>query len=297
MPEVKTAVIPAAGFGVRFLPATMEVPKEMLCVIDRPIIHHVVDEAMKSGIDNFVIIGGRGKEGLNRYFNIHPELEQHLEKKKNAEELSKVKAISDLSDRFTFVTQREPKGLGHAISCAKKAVQNEDAFAVLLGDTIYNSDNIPVTKQCIEAFKKHGKPIIAVEKVKKEDVGRYGIVGMEPVTDRLGKITKLVEKPSPESAPSFNGSFYGITGTYILTPDIFEHLEKLQPGAGGELQLTDALSELLKQNDLYYLIIDGERFDISDPTELVKVSLRLAMKNPQMRSEILKLLSELKLTS
>ncbi|MBI4015343.1 MAG: UTP--glucose-1-phosphate uridylyltransferase [Candidatus Aenigmarchaeota archaeon] len=297
MPEIKTAVIPAAGFGVRFLPATMEVPKEMLCVVDRPIIHHVVDEAMKSGIENFIVIGGRGKESLTRYFNIHPELEQHLERKNNTEELKNVKAIGDLSDRFTFVTQKEPKGLGHAISCAKKAVQNESAFTVLLGDTIYSSDNIPVTKQCIEAFKKYGKPIIAVEKVKKDDVNRYGIVGMEPITGSIGKVTKFVEKPSPETAPTFNGEFYGITGTYILTPSIFEHLEKVQPGTGGEIQLTDALAELSKQTDIYYLIIDGERFDVSNPTELVKVSLRLAMKDKKMRSEILNLLSDLKLTS
>ena len=231
---IKKAVIPAAGFGTRFLPATKAQPKEMLPIIDRPTIQYVVQEAVDSGIDDILIITGKGKRAIEDHFDRNYELEMRLEEKEDQLLLDEMRRLSDMA-HLHYVRQRDLNGLGDAIRYAKQHVGNEP-FAVLLGDTIMDSV-IPVTQQLIDTYAQYGGSVIAVEKVPHDKVNRYGIVGGNPLSDRIIELTDLVEKPSIEDAPSN----LAIAGRYILTPEIFAMLEQTPAGKNGEIQLTDAM--------------------------------------------------------
>ncbi len=268
------AVIPAAGRGTRFLPATKAQPKEMLPLIDKPVIQFVVEEAVASGIDDILIITGRGKRAIEDHFDKSFELENILERDGKTDTLKEVRDISDLAD-IHYIRQREPKGLGNAIYYAKKHVGDEP-FVVLLGDDIISSD-VPCTKQLIEYYEKYKAPIIAVNKVEKETIESYGVVDGELVEDRVYKVKDLVEKPKPEDAPSN----LGITGRYLLTPDIFDAIDKTKPGKGGEIQLTDALKILSQERDMYAYDFEGVRYDLGNKADYIKATIEYALRRDE----------------
>lgn len=270
------AVIPAAGLGTRFLPATKAQPKEMLPLVDKPAIQFVIEEAVASGIDDILIITGRGKRAIEDHFDKSFELEEILEKKKKYELLKQVQRITDLAD-IHYIRQRDALGLGHAISFAKKHVGDEP-FAVLLGDDIVFSKT-PCTKQLIKMYQKYKSPIIAVEKVEKHMIEQYGIIDGKPVDDNLYEIMDLVEKPTPDEAPSN----LGITGRYILTPEIFDAIEKTKPGKGGEIQLTDALRILSERQNLYAYNFHGKRYDLGNKCNYLKASIEYALRRSEFR--------------
>ncbi len=270
------AVIPAAGLGTRFLPATKAQPKEMLPLVDKPAIQFVIEEAVASGIDDILIITGRGKRTIEDHFDKSFELEEILEKKKKYELLKQVQKITDLAD-IHYIRQRDALGLGHAISFAKKHVGDEP-FAVLLGDDIVFSKT-PCTKQLIEMYNKYKSPIIAVEEVEKHMIEQYGIVDGKQVDDNLYKIRDLVEKPTPDEAPSN----LGIIGRYILTPEIFDAIEKTKPGKGGEIQLTDALRILGERQNLYAYNFHGKRYDLGNKCNYLKASIEYALRRSEFR--------------
>lgn len=271
------AVIPAAGLGTRFLPATKAQPKEMLPVYDKPTIQYVIEESVNSGVDDILIVTGKGKRSIEDHFDRSFELEHHLKTKGKEEFLKEIEYISDLAD-IHFIRQKKQKGLGDAIYCAKKHV-GDDPFVVMLGDTI-TKDKVPCTKQLIDIHEKYGKSVIALEEVPDEKVERYGIIGGEEIEDSIYKIDKLVEKPPLRVAPSN----LAIMGRYVLTPDIFDHIENVQPGYGGEIQLTDALSKL---DEIYGQVFKGESFDIGNRIDWLKTSLRFALEDDEARENIL----------
>ena len=268
------AVIPAAGRGTRFLPATKAQPKEMLPLIDKPVIQFVVEEAVASGIDDILIITGRGKRAIEDHFDKSFELEEILERDGKNDLLKEMRDISDLAD-IHYIRQREPKGLGNAIYYAKKHVGDEP-FVVLLGDDIISSD-VPCTKQLIGYYEKYKAPIIAVNKVEKDMIESYGIVDGELVEDLVYKVNDLVEKPKPEEAPSN----LGITGRYLLTPDIFDALEKTKPGKGGEIQLTDALKILSREREMYAYDFEGIRYDLGNKADYIKATIEYALRREE----------------
>lgn len=271
------AVIPAAGLGTRFLPATKAQPKEMLPVYDKPTIQYVVEEAVESGVDDILIITGKGKRPIEDHFDRSFELEHHLKTKGKEDFLKEVESISNLAD-IHFIRQKKQKGLGDAIYCAKKHVGDEP-FVVMLGDTI-TKGSTPCTKQLIEVYKKYGKSAIAVEEVPEDKIERYGIIGGDEVEDGVININKLVEKPPLSVAPSN----LAIMGRYFLTPDIFDHIENVKPGYGGEIQLTDALAKL---DAIYGKIFVGESYDIGNRIDWLKTSLKFAMDDEESRETIL----------
>jgi len=268
------AVIPAAGRGTRFLPATKAQPKEMLPLIDKPVIQFVVEEAVASGIDDILIITGRGKRAIEDHFDKSFELEEILERDGKTDTLKEVRDISDLAD-IHYIRQREPKGLGNAIYCAKKHVGDEP-FVVLLGDDIISSD-VPCTKQLIEYYERYKAPIIAVNKVEKDMIESYGVVDGDEVEDLVYKVKDLVEKPKPEDAPSN----LGITGRYLLTPDIFDAIDKTKPGKGGEIQLTDALRILSQKRDMYAYDFEGVRYDLGNKADYIKATIEYALRREE----------------
>jgi len=280
------AVIPSAGLGTRFLPATKAQPKEMLPIVDKPTIQFVVEEAINSGIDDILIVTGRGKRAIEDHFDRSFELEYVLETQGKSELLKKVREISDIAD-IHYVRQKDRLGLGHAILCAKDHVGN-NPFAVLLGDTIVESE-IPCTKQMIELYKEYKGSIIAVEKVPRDRISSYGIVDCEEIDNSVYKIRDLVEKPSPEEAPSD----LGIIGRYILTPEIFNCLEKTNPGKDGEIQLTDALRLLKEIQPIYAYRFIGKRYDIGNKFDYLKASIEYALRNQELRDEFRKYLRDL----
>lgn len=277
MKTVKKAIIPAAGLGTRFLPATKAQPKEMLPLLDKPTIQFVVEEAVASGIDDILIITGRGKRAIEDHFDKSLELESFLTSKHNEKLLKQVKDISDLADIY-YVRQKEQKGLGHAIHCAKKHVGDEP-FAVLLGDTIVES-KIPCTRQMIGYFNEYEGSIIAVEEVLREKIESYGIIDGLRINDSVYKIRDMVEKPKPESAPSN----LGIIGRYILTPEIFDALEETPPGKGDEIQLTDALRVLNKKQSMFACKFVGKRYDIGDKLDYLKATVEYALSREDIGS-------------
>ena len=279
------AVIPAAGYGTRFLPATKAQPKEMLPVYDKPTIQYVVEEAVASGIDDILIIIGRGKRAIEDHFDRSIELELSLKNSKQEEYLKEVTDISELAD-IHFIRQKEQKGLGDAVYTAKKYVGSEP-FCVLLGDTVTVSKT-PCTRQLIDIFEKYNSSVIAVEQVRKEEIERYGIVKCEPI-DSIFKIIDLIEKPKPEDAPSN----LGIIGRYLLTPEIFDCIEKAPYGAGGEIQLTDALGLLKDRQDVYAYEFKGTRYDIGTKLDWLKSSIEIALQREEIKGELLKYLKEL----
>lgn len=271
------AVIPAAGLGTRFLPATKAQPKEMLPVYDKPTIQYVIEESVNSGVDDILIVTGKGKRSIEDHFDRSFELEHHLKTKGKEEFLKEIEYISDLAD-IHFIRQKKQKGLGDAIYCAKKHVGG-DPFVVMLGDTI-TKDTVPCTKQLIDIYNKFGKSAIALEEVPDEKVERYGIIGGEEIEENIYKIDKLVEKPPLRVAPSN----LAIMGRYVLTPDIFDCIETVEPGYGGEIQLTDALSKL---DEIYGQVFKGESYDIGNRIDWLKTSLRFALDDEKAKDEIL----------
>ena len=271
------AVIPAAGLGTRFLPATKAQPKEMLPVYDKPTIQYVIEESVSSGVDDILIVTGKGKRSIEDHFDRSFELEHHLKTKGKEDFLKEIEYISDLAD-IHFIRQKKQKGLGDAIYCAKKHVGN-DPFVVMLGDTI-TKDTVPCTKQLIDIYERYGKSVIALEEVPDEKVERYGIIGGEEIEDSIYKIDKLVEKPPLRVAPSN----LAIMGRYVLTPDIFDCIENVEPGYGGEIQLTDALSKL---DEIYGQVFKGESFDIGNRIDWLKTSLKFALEDEDAKEDIL----------
>ena len=276
------AVIPAAGLGTRFLPATKAQPKEMLPVYDKPTIQYVIEESVNSGVDDILIITGKGKRSIEDHFDRSFELEHHLKTKGKEDFLKEIEYISGLAD-IHFIRQKKQKGLGDAIYCAKKHVGN-DPFVVMLGDTI-TKDTVPCTKQLINIYEKYDKSVIALQEVPDEKVERYGIIGGEEIENAIYKIDKLVEKPPLCVAPSN----LAIMGRYVLTPDIFDCIEDVEPGYGGEIQLTDALSKL---DEIYGQVFKGKTYDIGNRMDWLKTSLMFALENDKDREEILSFLRD-----
>lgn len=274
-------VIPAAGLGTRFLPATKNSPKEMLPLVDKPAIQYVVEEAVESGIDDIIIVTGRGKHSIEDHFDIAVELEHVLKENNNNEMLEEIRRISELAD-IQYVRQKKALGLGHAILCAKKHVGKEP-FAVLLGDDIVFS-KVPCTKQLIDKYEKYQSSIIAVEPVPENRIETYGIIKYDkPVEKNLYPILDLVEKPKKEKAPSN----LGILGRYILTPEIFKCLEKTQPGYGSEIQLTDALRLLKQKENMYGFEFYGKRYDLGNKMDWLKTTFDVALMRKEFRDELL----------
>jgi UTP--glucose-1-phosphate uridylyltransferase len=282
------AVIPAAGLGTRFLPATKAQPKEMLPIVDKPAIQFVVEEAINSGIDDIIIITGRGKRAIEDHFDRSFELEYVLREKGKTELLKQVVDISELAD-IHYLRQKEMKGLGHAIYCAKDHIGNEP-FAVLLGDTIVEA-RVPCTRQMMNYHHKIKGSIIAVEEVPVDKISSYGIVDPEPLDAGVCRVKDLVEKPRLEDAPSN----LGIIGRYILTPAIFDILKNTKPGIGGELQLTDALRALRQEEDIYACKFQGRLYDIGNKLDYLRASVEMGLENKEIGGKFREYLKSLEL--
>jgi UTP--glucose-1-phosphate uridylyltransferase len=283
---VKKAVIPAAGYGTRFLPATKSQPKEMIPIIDTPVIQYVVEEAVASGITDILMIIGKGKRAIEEHFDRSPILEESLLKKQDLKMLDKIRSISNLAN-IHFVWQKEMNGLGDAILHAKYHVGNEP-FAILLGDTLVQSEEGPVTKQLIDVYNKYKSSVIALEEVKPEMVHRYGIIDGKHISKNVYKANDWIEKPSPEEAPSN----LAIASRYIFTPEIFDFLEKTTPGKNNEIQLTDAMREMVKQYPMYGLKFNGKRYDIGNKLGFLKTNLEFGLKDPEIGAALKSWLKE-----
>jgi UTP--glucose-1-phosphate uridylyltransferase len=285
--KVRKAVIIAAGRGTRFLPMTRSQPKEMLPLVDKPLIQYSVEEAIDSGIEQFIMVTARGKQAIDDYFDRSFELEYFLEQKGDTERLRQMQELSNLVD-IGYIRQKEQLGLGHAIMTAGDIVGDEP-FAVLLPDDIVDSD-VPSIKSMIEVYEKYGAGVVAVERVSDQDTRKYGIIEPKPVSEGVYQVLSLVEKPEPAEAPSR----LGIVGRYILTPQIFDVLKATPPGKGGEIQVTDALQLLLKQQPLYAYELEGVRYDTGTPLGWLGANVALALKRddigPELREYLQKLL-------
>jgi UTP--glucose-1-phosphate uridylyltransferase len=290
--KVRKAVLPAAGLGTRFLPATKAQPKEMLPVVDKPLIQYSVEECVASGIENIIIVTGRGKNAIEDHFDTAPELERFLQEKGKGDLADQVRRISNMI-HFSYIRQKEPLGLGHAVLTAKELVGDEP-FAVLLGDVIIDGAR-PATRQLVDVYEATGIGAIAVEPVPRETIHLYGVVDGSPASDprwgqRLLRIRNLVEKPEPEHAPSN----LSITGRYLLPPEIFDCLERTPPGRGGELQLTDALRLLAQEHGLWAYIYEGRSYDAGDKLGFLKATVEMGLKNPEFGEEFRAYLRALK---
>lgn len=276
--KVRKAIIPAAGLGTRFLPATKAQPKEMLPIVDKPTIQFIVEEAIKSGIEEILIVTGRSKRAIEDHFDKSLELEQELSKKGNSELLDMVQNISNMVN-IHYIRQKEPRGLGHAIYCAKAFIGNEP-FAVLLGDDIVDSSE-PCLAQLINVFNDYNSTVIGVQPVDWENVQEYGIINCSSLGDRLYKVNQLVEKPERAKAPSN----IAILGRYIITPDIFEYLENAVPGKGGEIQLTDALNSLVAHQEMYAYNFTGKRYDVGNKLGFLEATVEFALKRNDLKED------------
>ena len=284
MSKVKKAVIPAAGLGTRFLPATKAQPKEMLPIVDIPTIQYIVEEAINSGIEDILIITGRNKKSIEDHFDKSYELETELEKGGKTEFLKLCQDISGLAN-IHYVRQKEAKGLGHAIYCAKSFVGDEP-FAVLLGDDIVYSKDKPCLKQMIDVYDKYGASVLGVQTVPHDQVSKYGIVDGENIGERLFTVKGLVEKPKAEDAPTD----VAILGRYIIDPEIFDYLEKTTPGAGGEIQLTDALKMLAADKSMYAYDFIGTRYDVGDKLGFLKATVEYALRRDDLKDNFMEYL-------
>ncbi|GAA0104709.1 UTP--glucose-1-phosphate uridylyltransferase GalU [Paraclostridium sordellii] len=283
--RVRKAIIPAAGLGTRFLPATKSQPKEMLPIVDKPTLQYIIEEAVSSGIEEILIVTGRSKKSIEDHFDRSIELELELEQKGKLDMLKIVQDISNMVDIY-FIRQKEPKGLGHAIYCAKSFVGDEP-FAVLLGDDIVDSDK-PCLKQLIGAYDEYNTSILGVQEVAKENTDKYGILDVKHIEDRVYKVNDMVEKPKVEEAPSN----IAILGRYIITPAIFEILANQKPGKGGEIQLTDALKTLGEHEAIYAYNFEGKRYDVGDKLGFLKATVDYALKRPELKSDFIEFLKE-----
>lgn len=284
--KVRKAIIPAAGLGTRFLPATKAMPKEMLPIVDKPTIQYIVEEAIESGIEDIIIVTGKGKRAIEDHFDHSFELEESLFKSGKLELLKEVQKSSNLVD-IHYIRQKEPKGLGHAIWCARNFIGNEP-FAVLLGDDIVSA-TYPCLKQLIDQYNSHNASIIGVQNVTWEEVSRYGIVDSIAINDRLYSIKNLIEKPTKKDAPSN----LAVMGRYILTPKIFEILDNQKPGAGGEIQLTDAIAQLTESEDVYAYNFEGIRYDVGEKMGFIKTTIEFALQHDELKDHVLDYLSKL----
>ncbi|MGB9867881.1 MAG: UTP--glucose-1-phosphate uridylyltransferase GalU [Bacillota bacterium] len=289
---VRKAVIPAAGLGTRFLPATKAQPKEMLPLVDKPVIQYVVEEAMQSGIEDILIVTGRGKRAIEDHFDRAIELESSLERSGKEELLDQIRRIADID--IHFVRQKQPLGLGHAVYQARRHVGNEP-FVVMLGDEVFLGEP-PATAQLVQVFEKTGCAALAVREVPEQEVSRYGVVKVSTanwaaldMSVDIWQVVDLVEKPLPAFAPSR----LAIVGRYVLTPEIFEILERTSPGYNGEIQLTDALREYLKVGTIVACELEAERFDVGDKLGLIKATLELALRTPELGGPLREYLKQL----
>ena len=274
--NIKKAIIPAAGLGTRFLPATKAQAKEMLPIVDKPTLQYIIEEAIESGIEEILIVTGRNKKSIEDHFDRSVELELELEQKGKTAMLEMVQDISNMVN-IHYIRQKEPKGLGHAIHCAKSFIGNEP-FAVLLGDDIVDA-SIPCLKQMIDAYDEYKTTVLGVQEVAKENVDKYGILDVKHIEDRVYKVKDMVEKPAVEEAPSN----IAILGRYIITPEIFNILENQAPGKGGEIQLTDALQTLATKEAIYAYNFEGRRYDVGDKLGFLEATVDFALKRPELR--------------
>ena len=284
--KVKKAIIPAAGLGTRFLPATKAIPKEMIPLLDKPIIQYIVEEAVVSGIKEILIITGRGKEAIENHFDISYELEDTLEKKEQNELLKTIKSLSYIANIY-FIRQKIPKGLGHAVGCAKDFVGNEP-FAVLLGDDLFHCPEKPCIKQLIEQYEKNEASVFALLNVTRERIDKYGIISGHKVDKDLYDIDNLFEKPSITEAPSN----LAIMGRYVFTPNIFEMIEMTPPGKNGEIQLTDAMKKLIAFEKIYGYIFKGKRYDTGYLIGYLEAVIDFALRQKDIKNDFLTLLKE-----
>jgi UTP--glucose-1-phosphate uridylyltransferase len=282
--KVRKAIIPAAGLGTRFLPATKAQPKEMLPIVDKPTIQYIIEEAVASGIEEILIITGRNKKCIEDHFDKSIELEMELEKAHKDDLLDMVRSISDMVD-IHYIRQKEPKGLGHAILCARAFVGNEP-FAVLLGDDVVDSE-VPCLKQLMDCYKEYKTSILGVQRVDKNEVNKYGIVDGIHIEDKVYKVKKLVEKPAVEESPSD----VAILGRYIITPQIFNILQDTKPGKGGEIQLTDALQSLIENEAMYAYNFEGKRYDVGDKLGFLQATVEFALKREDLREPFMNYLT------
>ena len=285
--KIRKAIIPAAGLGTRFLPATKAQPKEMLPIVDKPTIQYIIEEAIASGIEEILIITGRSKKCIEDHFDKSVELEMELEKSGKNELLDLVRDISDMVD-IHYIRQKEPRGLGHAIHCAKTFVGDEP-FAILLGDDVVYNEEKPCLKQLIDCYNEYKTSVLGVQTVPGSHVSKYGIVDGKYIEGKVYKVKGLVEKPSVEEAPSN----VAILGRYIVTPRIFDILENTKPGKGGEIQLTDALLELMGQEAMYAYDFEGRRYDVGDKLGFLEATVEYALRRPELREGFIEYLNNL----
>ncbi|GAK39306.1 UTP--glucose-1-phosphate uridylyltransferase GalU [Paenibacillus urinalis] len=277
--KIRKAIIPAAGMGTRFLPATKAMPKEMLPIVDKPTIQYIVEEAVASGIEDIIIVTGKSKRAIEDHFDNSFELEYNLAEQHKWKLLDEVRKSSEMAD-IHYIRQGEPLGLGHAIWCARKFVGNEP-FAVMLGDDIVES-KVPCLKQMMDIYEKHESSIVGVQPVPWEQVSRYGLVDGEELSERVYKANRFVEKPKREDAPSN----LAILGRYILTPRIFDILGETPAGVGGEIQLTDALAKLGLEEDLIAYHFDGTRHDVGEKLGFIQTTIHYAMQNEELKDDL-----------
>jgi len=281
MQKVKKAVFPVAGLGTRFLPATKASPKEMLPIVDKPLIQYAAEEAAAAGITDLIFIIGRTKRAIADHFDKAYELEVELETKGKLKALEDLRGLLPLNVNYIYIRQAEALGLGHAVLCAQPAV-NEEPFAVLLADDLIDGEP-GVTKQMCDLYNYYQCSLVGVQNVAREETGSYGIVAAEPMAERLSRVTQIVEKPAPEVAPST----LGVVGRYVLTPRIFHHLRHIERGAGGELQLTDAIAALLQEQQVLAYQFTGKRYDCGTKLGYLEATVEYALKHPEVSSEFL----------
>jgi UTP--glucose-1-phosphate uridylyltransferase len=279
MSTIKKAIIPAAGFGTRFLPATKVLPKEMLSVVDQPLIQYGVEEAVDAGIKSIGVIIGRGKSAIEDHFDKSPELERFLEEKQKYDFLEEVRRISNLAE-FCYIRQKEALGLGHAILMAEDYIGNEP-FAVLLPDDIFDCEK-PCIRQLIDAYSEYNASVIVLGRTDEEGTKKYGIIKPKKIADRVFQVEDLVEKPGPEKA----FSDLALIGRYVFTPAIFEAIKRTEPDAKGEIQITDAIKLLLENQPVYGYLFEGKRYDCGDKMGFIKATIELALKRPEFAKEL-----------
>lgn len=288
MEKVRKAIIPAAGLGTRFLPATKAQPKEMLPIVDKPTIQYIIEEAVESGIEDIIIVTGRGKRAIEDHFDKSYELEETLAKKGKFKMLEEVQGISNLAN-IHYIRQKEPLGLGHAINCAQRFIGDEP-FAVLLGDDIVNSHKKPCLKQLIDVYERYNSSVVGVQQVPDEDVSKYGIIAIQngEIAKNCFHINDLIEKPKLKEAPSN----YAIMGRYVLRPEIFDILDTQAPGAGGEIQLTDAIKRLNEKQMVVAYNFEGIRYDVGDKFGFIKAQIEFALERDDLKDDVLQYLEQ-----
>ncbi|MEH7225027.1 UTP--glucose-1-phosphate uridylyltransferase GalU [Bacillus sp. JJ1566] len=286
MKKIRKAIIPAAGLGTRFLPATKAMPKEMLPIVDKPTIQYIVEEAIQSGIEDIIIVTGKGKRSIEDHFDHAFELEQSLIEKEKFDLLEKVQASTNMVD-IHYIRQKEPKGLGHAIWCARNFIGDEP-FAVLLGDDIVQAET-PCLRQLMDQYEKTLSSVIGIQQVPENQTHRYGIIEPSTNRDRLYQVNQFVEKPKQGTAPSN----LAIIGRYILTPQIFMYLEDQEVGAGGEIQLTDAIQRLNEIQRVFAYQFEGTRYDVGEKLGFIETTIEFALQNEEIRPDLLRYLTEL----